>query len=410
MKNKWLWIGQHISDGIMYSKALRGLDVFFSCDSIKTQSTSFAFYSLPMNMIASNKRHKWTSKDISEIVKHHSGKINEYLNDGYNIFPYYLSNDSLEEIRDINDLFNRKVFNNQLTRPVQIDLCDQAGVRTPRWTIPHDMTWNDLASQLGDKIVLQFNNTSSGLGTFVVNNAIEYEWFCNSLGQADLATEFLEKGYPCSAHLWITNDSIAISPPSIQIIERFRLQNNTYIETFAFKGNDFGFYNHAIGLNEDIDSQLNKIGLLYQKKGICGLIGVDYIVKDSMFYYTETNFRLQSSTSLLSFIQPIDAGNVVNCLIPGFLNFSKTICAYQYFASTITTCLKSGYYNRDGSYLGKITNHALAVEDNFLVFSSMPHGLQQQVRIIGFEIGCESDGTVKKEVDIFLKKLIKNHV
>jgi len=409
MKKKWLWIGQRISDGIMYSRALSGLDVFFSCDSIKCQPDSFKSYSLSTNMVASNEQHKWTSKDISKIVNCHFNEINRYLIDGYNIFPYYLSTDSLEKISGSNNLFNKKVFGNQLTRPIQMYLCSQAEVRTPRWAIPHNMTWNNLVSLLGDTIVLQFDNTSSGLGTFVVRNEIEYKWFCDFLGQADLATEYLGASFPCSVHLWITKDSIAISPASVQIIECLKFHKDIDIQMFTFKGNDFGFYSHVIGLNKDIDNQLYKIGLLYQKLGVWGLIGVDYIIKDSMFYYTETNFRLQNSTSLLSFIQPTDGGNVVNCLMPDFLGFSDAGCTYQYFTSIPTTHLESGYYSTDGNYIGKATASAPTTKSNFLIFSNMPFGLQQQVRIIGFEIGCEGNGVIKKEIDNFLKRLVMIH-
>ena len=406
---KWLWIGQRLSDGILYSRTLDGLDVFFSCDSLSLTTTSPSYFSLPVDKVFPSKQRYWASKDISKIVDNYFDEINKCLAIGYDIFSYYLSADSLERIHYVGDLFNRRVFNNQLGRSTQMYLCSLSDIRTPRWSIPRDMDWNDLAFLLGDVVVLQFDNTSSCMGTFVVHNENEYKWFCSSYGQPDLATEYLESGYPCSVHLWITKDSIIISPASIQIIEHINRRNDMGVQSFVFRGNDFGFYNQVIATNSDINSQLRKIGSIYQKAGIWGLIGVDYIVKDSRFYYTETNLRLQNSTSLLSFIQPIDKGNVVNCLQSGFSEFSNADFAYQYYIDVPATHLISGYYNKGGDFLGSITAPVPRVKENLLVFCSTPHNSQQILRIIGFEIGCDGNGTIKNELVSFLKDLTQSH-
>lgn len=409
MKKKWLWIGQRLSDGIMYSRALSGLDVFFSCDSLKCSSASFVSYSLPTDISTASEQHTWIYKDIVKTVSYHETLINKYLTTNYSIFPYYLSVDSFDKIHYANPVFNKKVFNNQLSRSVQMYLCTQSGVRTPRWMIPCNTNWNNLTSLLGDVIVLQFNNTSSGFGTFVVHNEKGYKWLCGFFGQADLATEYLEMGYSCSTHLWITKNSIVISPASIQIIECFNYQENMDITAFTFKGNDFGFYSQTIGSNSGIDDQLHKIGSIYQKAGVWGLVGVDYIVKNSNFYYMETNFRLQASTPLLSFMQPTDSKNVVNCLMPDFSEFANIGCAYQYFTSVSATHLESGYYDKNGKYIGNFDEPLLNTKENFLVFCNMPIGSTQQLRIIGFDIGCVGTGVISKEVEKFLEKLVDAH-
>jgi len=409
MKKKWLWVGQRLSDGIMYSRALNDLDVFFSCDSLKCSSPSFVSYSLPTDSSAANEQHKWTSKDISKTVSCHADTINKYLVDNYRVFPYYLSSDSLDKISCTDSIFNKNVFNNQLSRSVQMYLCTQSSVRTPRWTMPYNTNWNDLTALLGSVIVLQFDNTSSGLGTFVVHNEKEYKWFCDFYGQADLATEYLDMGYSCSTHLWITKDSIAISPASIQIIECFNFRENMGIKTFAFKGNDFGFYNQVIGANSDIEGQLYKIASIYQKAGIWGLVGVDYIVKDFKFYYTETNFRLQNSTALLSFIQPTNSGNIVNCLMPGFLEFSNAGCAFQYFTSVPVVHLESGYYNKAGKYIGHVNDPVPNAKENYLVFCNMPIASTQQLRVIGFDIGCVGTGSINEGLKKFMERLVAAH-
>ena len=217
MNNKWLWIGQRLSDGILYSRALNGMDVFFSCEALEYHALSFSFYPLPSNYAADNIQRKWTSNDISKVVDCYSEKINQHLESGYSIFPYYLSMSSMGKMQSQN-VFNKKVFYNQLTRTVQMYLCDKAGVRTPHWIIPNNETWAELVSTLGKTIVLQLDNTSSGMGTFIVHNENEYNYFCDNFGQADLAVEYIDEGYPCSVHLWITKDTICISPASFQIM------------------------------------------------------------------------------------------------------------------------------------------------------------------------------------------------
>ena len=402
INKKWLWIGTRLSDGLLYSRALNGLDVFFSLDSLEYTKTSFSFHSLTSN----NFNKKWTSNDISQLISLYDNEINQYLQKGYGIFPYYLSAESLIKINDPN-IFNKLVFNNQLTRSLQRDLCNQSGVRTPNWTIPHNKTWSELVSLLGEVIVFQFDNTSFGMGTFIIHNEKEYKLLNEKYGRAAIATEYLNDGYSCSTHLWITKDNVLISPASVQIIEQYNLQLNCGIKGFSFKGNDFGLYEQNVKNNNDIDYHLHKIGLMLQKIGIYGLLGIDYIVQGSKFYYLETNFRLQSSTPLLSYLQPLGKGNVINCLIPKFTSFSNVESAYQYYANVNTSKILSGCYAEDGKYLSEFNPYKSNNKNSIIVFSSKNIGMGQSLRIIGFGIGCDEYGNIKSKVKTFLKNLIR---
>ena len=403
MSQKWLWVGQRLSDGLLYTDALGELDTFFSCDKINTAlPPSLRSYSLPPPSVPV----KWTSQDIISVIEQYANEIKSYVSKGYSIFPYLLSAEAMKLLNCPYSIFNRKLFDNQLTRSLQMYLFSDVGVRTPRWFVPQNTTWADLVSAVGTPVILQFDNTSSGLGTFCVKTETAYNDFCARYGNADLATEFVD-GLSCSAHLFISKCSVVVSSPSVQIIEQGTLNGNIDVTTFSFKGNDFSCYDAMVHDKASINQALHQIGEVYRAAGIYGLLGVDFIARDNMFFYTETNFRLQNSTSLLSFLQPKGNGNIVNCLFEEPDALDEVRSGFQYFTRATTPDLMSGYYSFTGERLGEFFSSANKNRnDVVLIFNDGYSPKEQSLRLIGFQGCCAANGQANVEIKSLIERLV----
>ena len=405
---KWLWLGHRFSDGLLYARALKGLDVFFSCDSVAGDFPDSKSYFLQKNT-----SNKLTSDDIQFIIDEYHTTINSYVSKGYNIFPYFIPDSSKKKLtlHSESSLFNARVFSSQLSRTAQMHLVESSGVRTPNWAIPNSLSWKKLTLDLNEPIIVQFNNTSSGLGTFCIKSETAYNEFCCSFGLPDIALKFIEGGIPCSAHLYITEYDIIVLPPSVQIIENSILAQNRDINTFSFKGNDFFQYNLKFENNKEIYNSLEAIGKVYQKIGVWGLIGIDYIMKDNLFYYNETNFRLQNSTALLSFLQPIGVSNIVQCLMPyEKIQFSNVKKGYQIFVNVPLLNLKSGYFEISGRWLGDISSEEHYMNNAAVMVLVNRYNYEMQtLRIIGFQKCLDDNGTISVFLHEFIERLVRQY-
>jgi hypothetical protein len=402
MTNKWLWLGQRLSDGLLFSKTLSGLDAFFSCDNIKGE--------LPANININNLSdyqipEKWTSSHIEYITQRYQNNIKMYLDNNYNILPYFLSSKSYDLLGSSFNDFNKCVFKNQLSRTIQMYLMHNAGINTPRWITPNNTSWEEIISSVGFPAIFQFNNSSSGLGTFCIKSQQAYNIFLQKFGEADIIVEYVENSIPCSAHLIIFKNNVIISSSSIQIIEKKISNFNNDIITFSFRGNDFyNFSNLNLIGTQEIMTILQKIGKIYQNAGVYGLIGIDFLIKENTFYYNETNYRFQNSTSLLSYLQEPGIGNIVNCLVTDQHLSSNIKTGFQYFYDTTVKNMKSGYYSTDGKFICDFYSSDKHIQDSMLIFVSDSCFNKNSLRIIGLGDCCDQYGQINRR----WKKIIKN--
>lgn len=409
MKNKWLWIGTRLSDGLLYSRAIPSIDLFFTCDDLICDELPPQKYSLyAEETVHSNK--KWTSKDISRVVSRFANEINHFSNEGYNIFPYFLSSEAMSLLHQRNKILNRKISECQITRALQMLSISSIGVRTPRWVVPIGLNWAELTHKLGKRIVFQFDNAVEIGGTFLIDNEDDFLMLSDNFGEADLATEFLEHTYSCSAHLSISHNKIRVIQPSVQFIKEKLVLNNTNIISFTHSGNDFGCYNKNIGNNTDVNNALIKIGKFYQEAGLFGIIGVDFIIQDDDFFYTETNYRLQNSTSLMSFLQS-PTRNIVNLLLyDNHRPIDEISQGFQYFIYGNSPLLRSGYYDKDGTYATDIYSDKYYGNTNYyLVFCSEISKENYSIRIVGFDRCAYECGSINQKITEFINKLLDNH-
>lgn len=404
---KRVWLGQRLSDGLLFSMALNEIEAFFTCESLVCNQLPINCFSLDEQGITPSVRNKWTSADIKKIVDVYAQKINNFLDEGSVLFPYYLSNESISNLHTNQLIFNEKVFRCQLVRSIQMFMMNQANIETPKWIIPYHMSWEYISNAIGSPFILQFDNTSSGIGTYLISSKDDYLYFLEKYGDADIATQYISDGYSCSTHIWITSNDIQITSPSVQIIEKKNLYRDKQIHTFSFRGNDFGLYNTEIGKSSRIEEQLFRIGLVYQKAGIRGLIGVDYIVKDGKFFYNETNFRLQNSTSLLSFLQPKE-DNIVKLMLGRKIKSAEIKKGFQYFETLKVPKLRSGYYSYTGKFISNFDRLRLIDSfDKYLVFVSVVRNGLQNIRIIGLGTGCVEFGNISSDVSKFIERLVE---
>ena len=403
---KRVWLGQRLSDGLLFSRALNEIEAFFTCECLVCNQLPVNCFSLDEKGITPSVRNKWVSADIKKIVDVYAQKINSFLDEGSVLFPYYLPSESISNLHTNQIIFNEKVFRCQLVRSLQMFMMNQANIDTPKWIIPNHMSWENISNIIGSPFILQFDNTSSGMGTYLISSKADYLYFLDKYGDADIATQYISDGYSCSTHIWITSNDIQITSPSVQIIEKRNLYRDNQIQTFSFRGNDFGLYNTEIGKSSSIEEQLFRVGSVYQKAGILGLIGVDYIVKDGKFFYNETNFRVQNSTSLLSFLQP-KVDNIANLMLGRQIKSAEITRGFQYFETLKVSRLRSGYYSSTGKFISDFDGlSSIDSIDKYLVFVSVARSGLQGIRIIGLGTGSVEFGNISLDVLKFIERLV----
>lgn len=403
---KRIWLGQRLSDGLLFSLVLKEMDTFFTCEHLVGNQLPANCFSLDKQGLESIHKNKWTSSDIKKIIDIYSQQLRVCLDEGSELFPYYIPVESMADLHNGRSMINEKVFRCQLVRSLQMYMMNQCKVSTPRWVIPYHLSWEEIVASIGTPFILQFDNTSSGLGTYLINTKDDYIYFLQRYGNADIATQYISDSYSCSTHIWITPKDIQIVSPSMQLIEKNFLTSESEIMTFSFCGNDFGLYASEIGGSDHIERQLLQIGSLYQRIGVWGLVGVDYIVKDGEFFYNETNFRLQNSTSLLSFLQPKEA-NIATLMLGRGKNIAEIKDGFQYFVALKASRLLSGIYSDMGEFISNYNDSRLInTFDKYLVFVSTAKNGLQNIRIIGRGKGYTKSGCINSKVSKFIERVV----
>lgn len=191
------------------------------------------------------------------------------------------------------------------------------------------------------EFVLQKIKSCGGDGTFhITSNSKIIEEVNTDINGDYILSPFIN-GISLNIHILIIDSDIILFPPSVQIVCELHSQ-------FLYFGADYLCY-QSIGkcIQELINEQSKKIGLLLQKKGYRGVLGIDYLLHNGTLYFMELNPRFQASTQLLNHalyknnktsLQELHINAFQgNIIIPEF-NFSVDYSNFVYTSDNISEC------------------------------------------------------------------------
>lgn len=146
-----------------------------------------------------------------------------------------------------------------------------------------------------DKFIIQENHSSGGIGTFLLSEANEHDISYNIEKHTSyIVSPYYKHSFSVNAHIIISENYIAVLPPSVQIIENI---NNRLL----YKGADFIAYK---SISKDIKQKISlyskKIGESLKKLGYIGILGLDLLVQNNEVFFLEINPRFQSSSILIN--------------------------------------------------------------------------------------------------------------
>lgn len=385
----YIWLGQRISDGILYSKALPDIKAFFTCDFI---NASFPDGVEPYYLFnETGEEVNWHYYDISTVVGVYESIIHEKIAIGHQLLSYYLSNQD-QRLLKCETCLNHKIFNIQMPRSFMYYILKEHNVNVPNYLVPDNLSWESITKQLGPKVVVQYDKSSSGAGTFLVESSTEYDHLKLKMKRSpDIAISYISNAVSCSSHIYIASEGIHIFSSSIQIIEV--VEDEKKYKCFSYKGNDFGLFHSSFGNDKITIDFVNHIGRICQKLGMRGLIGIDFMRTEEGVYFTEMNFRLQNSTALLSFLQESN-GNILHYITNE--SYSKIPYeiegGWQYYCDLKIRPIASGYYNLvNGSLVtDDLWDYQKLKQGNVLVFCGNNKFINR-VRIIGLGACCLTD-------------------
>ena len=300
-REKFYWVGQRMLDGVIYAQVLRMLDTIFCCDTCdltEEWEKRLTIFSLERQL---HQKLDWSSFSISSIFKQFADEISACDAKGYRMFPYALPCYT-SHLKKSNSIVNWRTVSFYMPRAVQRMILSKAGIAVPPWlAIDDNMKWKHISGSLGTETVIQYDNTSSGHGTFLVRNKEQYELVKKHKGSCPSIAGVFIPSIPISCHILVENNEVVTSVPSVQIIED---ETRCSITSLRYCGNDFSIYN----LLSDVQKRRCKnvqesVGMFLANIGVRGLLGVDMLVTKDEVFVNEVNFRLQNSTPLYTMIE-----------------------------------------------------------------------------------------------------------
>lgn len=147
---------------------------------------------------------------------------------------------------------------------------------------------NKIFNQKFNRYVVQRPIGGGGRTTFFIDKAND-----SLINDNDdyLVTPYYEKCIPLNVHCVIYQDDVLILPPSIQLI----------VNSFKYLGADYFAINT---LPFDIKNELYYYSLnickKFQKLGVRGVLGLDFILVEDELFFLESNLRFQGSSFLLN--------------------------------------------------------------------------------------------------------------
>ena len=146
-----------------------------------------------------------------------------------------------------------------------------------------------------EKFVIQENHSAGGRGTILLNeNNNENVLKILESNESYIVSPFYENSFSVNIHVLISNSSVFLLPPSIQIIENIN-------DNLMYKGADYIEYKNAnIEVKNKVKNYANRIGNALLKIGYKGVLGIDFLVKGKNVYFLEINPRFQASSVLIN--------------------------------------------------------------------------------------------------------------
>lgn len=161
--------------------------------------------------------------------------------------------------------------------------------------------YKDLLSQGFQRCVIKIPYGSSGKGLRVLDSRDEFNTFKKFIQRRSNTFDLLIEGWYISsesinAQLWVGENKIKILSVTKQAID----------DKGVYQGTCFT-PNFEIGILEEYESEINRLGLLLQERGFNGICGVDSLIDASgnLFPIVEINARLTQVTYLLPVVQKL---------------------------------------------------------------------------------------------------------
>ena len=406
MTKRIFWIGQRMYDGLIYSKLIPEIDVLFCCDSCTDDSSlkdRLRVFSLQR---ATGISRKWSCADISLIIAQFKEEIAQLLSVGYSVLPYDFPAKSELFQRYENSIYNSDVISSSLLRIETLQVMSNSGLATINNYVP--TTGNVDLVRRNDRFVAQYDNSSSGEGTYLLASAEEYNQLVEAHGRPDLISEYAD-GIPMTVHLRIDKEKFSVSALSAQIIEPIE---NDVGKKLTYCGNDFSASKRFCPqVFNAIAAMADKIARAFRRIGIVGLVGVDFILNQDKPLINEVNYRLQNSTAIFASLQPDN--NCVLSLVNGISDCvvdltSFDIFQYTQFSNSDGEKIKSGIYSASGEIiaLGLFYPDQLPPHRYIIVSSADKHinAGKYAIKVIG---NCESSN-VHQQVKSFLANVLLN--
>ncbi len=159
----------------------------------------------------------------------------------------------------------------------------------------NDCKYNNLRKKFPDydKYIIQYNYSSGGMGTFLLNKCNGREIFPKLKKNSPyLVSPFIENAISACCHVIITENDCLIFPIGIQILsDNMDYSGTTYILPYEIK----------MQLSK-ITKFISAIANLLSQNGYRGICGYDFLLKDETIYLIEINPRYMGSSYLINMV------------------------------------------------------------------------------------------------------------
>lgn len=156
-----------------------------------------------------------------------------------------------------------------------------------------DCTYDNIKNYFpSEEFVIQEAFSSGGDGTIIIRASDNLNFIESN--KRYLVSPYIKDGLSVNVHIVIGSDNILFFAPSVQIVNEIQ-------KKILYFGADFTCYTSVESkMQSEIKSTSLTIGKKLQFEGYRGVLGIDFLIKDSILYFMEINPRFQASTQLLN--------------------------------------------------------------------------------------------------------------
>jgi len=257
--------------------------------------------------------------------------------------------------------YDNKIYFNKILEEINLPV--------PRYIIisQEEIDYNNIVKSLGDKIVIQFPNSYSGSGTFIIyseedfNIAISSERFLKqknkNLHRKIRITKYVNRKLSPVMGVCCTKEGIVYTDLYHQIIDAPEVVKKEK-GTGVYCGNEWTSAKFSEGIKKQAYNAAEKIGTyLKNKEGYKGYFGLDFVLDDETktLYPIEVNVRLIGSFPVFSMLQEVHKQPLIQAIqILQYLDRDD----YVLDVESLNREMKG---NMQGSYLHIYSNSSEAV-------------------------------------------------